>query len=164
MCNKTSRKHSFLDQTSSRRISTSRRRRTCDCATGKEGQFEQGKGHQRDTFRPLLKLFFTLMLWIHKLTLATPMDVVEEYNDHYGSITSINFVKLIVLTLISIREYNERVHNVFKYKVLKIEKVNFMVTYYLEYWMTAKVRNVTPIEIFQMHAAVGDLANCNLSS
>lgn len=103
MCNKTSRKHSFLDQTSSRRISTSRRRRTCDCATGKEGQFEQGKGHQRDTFRPLLKLFFTLMLWIHKLTLATPMDVVEEYNDHYGSITSINFVKLIVLTLISIR-------------------------------------------------------------
>lgn len=55
-------------------------------------------------------------------------------------------------------------HNVFKYKVLKIEKVNFMVTYYLEYWMTAKVRNVTPIEIFQMHAAVGDLANCNLSS
>lgn len=103
MCNKTSRKHSFLDQTSSRRISTSRRRRTCDCATGKEGQFEQGKGHQRDTFRPLLKLFFTLMLWIHKLTLATPMDVVEEYTDHYGSITSINFVKLIVLTLISIR-------------------------------------------------------------
>ncbi|KAL3375413.1 hypothetical protein AABB24_006748 [Solanum stoloniferum] len=85
----------------------------------------------------------------------------------------------------AIQEYNERECNVFKYKVLKIEKVNFTVTDYFDYWMTVKVRNltlVTPIETFQIHAgkrcrdgggkaiyccqpkgeAVVGLANCDL--
>ncbi|KAH0690917.1 hypothetical protein KY289_018275 [Solanum tuberosum] len=55
----------------------------------------------------------------------------------------------------AIQEYNERECNVFKYKVLKIEKVNFTVTDYFDYFMTVKVRNltlVTPIETFQIHA------------
>ncbi|WMV22267.1 hypothetical protein MTR67_015652 [Solanum verrucosum] len=85
----------------------------------------------------------------------------------------------------AIQEYNERECNVFKYKVLKIEKVNSTVTDYFDYFMTVKVRNltlVTPIETFQIHAgkrcrddggkaiyccqpkreAVVGLANCDL--
>ncbi|XP_060174553.1 uncharacterized protein LOC132605413 isoform X2 [Lycium barbarum] len=55
----------------------------------------------------------------------------------------------------AIQEYNEKECNVFKYKVLKIQKVNLMVTSYYEYWMTVKVLNLTlgtPIETFQIHA------------
>ena len=57
----------------------------------------------------------------------------------------------------AIQEYNEKECNVFKYKALKIEKVNrSVVTMYFEYWMTVKVLNLTlgtPIETFQIHAA-----------
>ncbi|XP_009787293.1 uncharacterized protein LOC107794081 [Nicotiana tabacum] len=56
----------------------------------------------------------------------------------------------------AIQEYNEKERNVFKYKALKIEKVNRSVTMYFEYWMTVKVLNLTlgtPIETFQIHAA-----------
>ncbi|XP_060174752.1 uncharacterized protein LOC132605615 [Lycium barbarum] len=85
----------------------------------------------------------------------------------------------------AIQEYNEKEWNVFKFKVLKIEKVNCTVTDYFEYWMTVKVLNLTlgtPIETFQIHAgksclnddakviyccqpkeeAVVGLANCDL--
>ncbi|OIT21065.1 hypothetical protein A4A49_57732 [Nicotiana attenuata] len=56
----------------------------------------------------------------------------------------------------AIREYNEKECNVFKYKLLKIEKVNTQLTGYREYFMTVKVFNLTlatPIETFQIHAA-----------
>ncbi|KAK4736006.1 hypothetical protein R3W88_010267 [Solanum pinnatisectum] len=62
---------------------------------------------------------------------------------------------MMELTNRAIQEYNERECNVFKYKVLKIEKVNFMVIDYFDYFMTVKVRNltlVTPIETLQIHA------------
>ncbi|XP_059298202.1 uncharacterized protein LOC132050877 [Lycium ferocissimum] len=55
----------------------------------------------------------------------------------------------------AIQEYNEKECNVFKYKVLKIQKVNLTVTSYYDYWMTVKVLNLTlgtPIETFQIHA------------
>ncbi|KAM3360527.1 hypothetical protein P3S68_020239 [Capsicum galapagoense] len=55
----------------------------------------------------------------------------------------------------AIEEYNERECNVFKYKVIKIEKVNLAVTDFFDYWMTVRVLNLTlatPIETFQIHA------------
>ncbi|KAK4356294.1 hypothetical protein RND71_025265 [Anisodus tanguticus] len=55
----------------------------------------------------------------------------------------------------AIQEYNEKECNVFKYKVLKIEKVNHTVTTYNQYWMTVKVLNLTlgtSTETFQIHA------------
>lgn len=62
---------------------------------------------------------------------------------------------LMELAKRAILEYNEKECNVFKYKVLKIEKVNYTVTAYYQYWMTVKVLNLTlstPIETFQVHA------------
>ncbi|KAF3668642.1 putative ubiquitin carboxyl-terminal hydrolase 18-like [Capsicum annuum] len=56
----------------------------------------------------------------------------------------------------AIQEYNEKESNVFKYSVLKIEKVNCSIALYDTYWMTVIVTNlilVTPIETFQIHAA-----------
>ncbi|KAF3630594.1 putative GPI ethanolamine phosphate transferase 2-like [Capsicum annuum] len=43
----------------------------------------------------------------------------------------------------AIKEYNEKECNVFKYKVLKIEKVNYTVGMYNTYWMTVRVLNLT---------------------
>ncbi|XP_016481092.1 uncharacterized protein LOC107802158 [Nicotiana tabacum] len=60
----------------------------------------------------------------------------------------------------AIQEYNEKECNVFKYKVLKIEKVTFSVTAYYLYWMTVKVLNLTlgtPVETFQIHAGKSTL-------
>lgn len=57
----------------------------------------------------------------------------------------------------AILEYNEKESNVFKYKILKIEKVNYSAATYYQYWMTVKVLNltlVTPIETFQIHAGM----------
>ncbi|MCD9642805.1 hypothetical protein HAX54_029824 [Datura stramonium] len=62
---------------------------------------------------------------------------------------------MMELANLAIQQYNEKECNVFKYKVLKIEKVNFTVTSYFEYWMTVKVLNLTlgtPIDTFQIHA------------
>ncbi|KAM3306298.1 hypothetical protein P3S67_013168 [Capsicum chacoense] len=62
----------------------------------------------------------------------------------------------------AIKEYNEKECNVFKYKVLKIEKVNYTVGMYNTYWMTVKVLNLTlgtPIETFQIHAATSCIYN-----
>ncbi|MCD7453355.1 hypothetical protein HAX54_020653 [Datura stramonium] len=60
----------------------------------------------------------------------------------------------------AIMEYNNKECNVFKYKVLKIEKVNFSASTYYQYWMTVKVSNltlVTPIETFQIHVGINSL-------
>ncbi|XP_016480975.1 uncharacterized protein LOC107802048 [Nicotiana tabacum] len=57
----------------------------------------------------------------------------------------------------AIEEYNEKECNAFKYKVLKIEKVNYSLSGTFDmYWMTVKVLNLThgssPVETFQIHA------------
>ncbi|XP_060185707.1 uncharacterized protein LOC132615145 [Lycium barbarum] len=57
----------------------------------------------------------------------------------------------------AIQEYNEKECNVYKYKVLKIEKVNHRLSMYYTYWMTVNVLNLTlgtSIETFQIHAAM----------
>ncbi|KAH0747274.1 hypothetical protein KY285_008931 [Solanum tuberosum] len=55
----------------------------------------------------------------------------------------------------SIKDYNEKECNVFKYKVMKIEKVNCCEAT-CTYWMTVKVSNLTlgSIETFQIHAVL----------
>ncbi|XP_006356435.1 uncharacterized protein [Solanum tuberosum] len=56
----------------------------------------------------------------------------------------------------AIQEYNEKELNVFKYKVLKIEKANCMIGGYEQYFMTVKVLNLTigtSIETFYINVA-----------
>ncbi|WMV53280.1 hypothetical protein MTR67_046665 [Solanum verrucosum] len=60
----------------------------------------------------------------------------------------------------SIKDYNEKECNVFKYKVMKIEKVNCCEAT-CTYWMTVKVSNLTlgSIETFQIHAGMRWVTN-----
>ncbi|KAH0715062.1 hypothetical protein KY284_007967 [Solanum tuberosum] len=60
----------------------------------------------------------------------------------------------------SINDYNEKQYNVFKYKVMKIEKVNCCEAT-STYWMTVKVSNLTlgSIETFQIHAGMHWVTN-----
>ncbi|WMV56852.1 hypothetical protein MTR67_050237 [Solanum verrucosum] len=65
-----------------------------------------------------------------------------------------DFAIMMKLANRAIEEYNEKQDNVFMYKVLKIEKANFMISGYEQYFMTVKVLNltlVTPIETFYIH-------------
>ncbi|KAL3375417.1 hypothetical protein AABB24_006748 [Solanum stoloniferum] len=135
-------------------------------------QFEQGKCIKGMPLDPYCNCSSHPCPGFDKLTFDTPMGAVEEYTDHYVPIW-LHYISQLRQT------------HVFKYKVLKIEKVNFTVTDYFDYWMTVKVRNltlVTPIETFQIHAgkrcrdgggkaiyccqpkgeAVVGLANCDL--
>ncbi|KAK4725994.1 hypothetical protein R3W88_030911 [Solanum pinnatisectum] len=68
-----------------------------------------------------------------------------------------DFVITMKLANRAIEEYNEKqTMYVFKYKVLKIEKANYMISGYEQYLMTVKVLNltlVTPIKTFYIHVA-----------
>ncbi|XP_055816524.1 uncharacterized protein LOC129886035 [Solanum dulcamara] len=67
---------------------------------------------------------------------------------------------LMEMANLAILKYNERECNVFKYKVLKIEKVNYLVTACFHYWMTVKALTLTlgsPIETFQIHGRMSSL-------
>ncbi|KAH0747459.1 hypothetical protein KY285_009116 [Solanum tuberosum] len=59
-----------------------------------------------------------------------------------------------------INDYNEKEYNVFKYKVMKIEKVTCCEVI-STYWMTVKVSNLTigSIETFQIHAGMRWVTN-----
>nr|XP_009628554.1 uncharacterized protein LOC104118878 isoform X1 [Nicotiana tomentosiformis] len=77
-------------------------------------------------------------------------DVVPLDKSHtkYGEI-------MMELANLAIQQYNEKECNVFKYKLLSIEKVNYRLTGFEEYFMTVKVLNLTlgsSIETFQIHA------------
>nr|XP_016467596.1 PREDICTED: uncharacterized protein LOC107790204 isoform X2 [Nicotiana tabacum] len=77
-------------------------------------------------------------------------DVVPLDKSHtkYGEI-------MMELTNLAIQQYNEKECNVFKYKLLSIEKVNYRLTGFEEYFLTVKVLNLTlgsSIETFQIHA------------
>ncbi|XP_033511303.1 uncharacterized protein [Nicotiana tomentosiformis] len=69
---------------------------------------------------------------------------------------SYQFESLMELASHAISEYNEKECNVYKYKVLKIEKVNTLQTAYYCYYMTVEVLYLTlatPIETFQIDVA-----------
>ncbi|XP_009586931.1 uncharacterized protein [Nicotiana tomentosiformis] len=58
----------------------------------------------------------------------------------------------------AIQDYNCKETNVYKYEVLYVEKVNFILAECREFFMTVKVKNVTlrsPKETFQIHAYKG---------
>ncbi|KAH0704987.1 hypothetical protein KY290_009702 [Solanum tuberosum] len=64
--------------------------------------------------------------------------------------------KIMELANHAIQLYNEEECNVYKYKALKIEKVNYELTSYFQYYMTVKVLNITLgslLETFQIRAA-----------
>ncbi|KAG5604549.1 hypothetical protein H5410_026041 [Solanum commersonii] len=68
----------------------------------------------------------------------------------------VDFGIMMKLANRAIQEYNEKEHNVFKYKVLKIEKANCMIGGYEQYFMTVKVLNLTigtSIETFYINVA-----------
>ncbi|XP_049404351.1 uncharacterized protein LOC125867817 [Solanum stenotomum] len=68
----------------------------------------------------------------------------------------VDFGIMMKLANRAIQEYNEKEHNVFKYKVLKIEKANCMIGGYEQYFMTVKVLNLTigtSIETFHINVA-----------
>ncbi|KAG5604555.1 hypothetical protein H5410_026047 [Solanum commersonii] len=69
---------------------------------------------------------------------------------------NVDFGIMMKLANRAIQEYNEKEHNVFKYKVLEIEKANYMVGGYEQYFMTVKVLNLTigtSIETFHINVA-----------
>ncbi|KAH0754175.1 hypothetical protein KY290_024445 [Solanum tuberosum] len=69
---------------------------------------------------------------------------------------NVDFGIMMKLANRAIQEYNEKEHNVFKYKVLEIEKANYMVGGYEQYFMTVKVLNLTigtSIETFYINVA-----------
>ncbi|XP_059286739.1 uncharacterized protein LOC132040144 isoform X3 [Lycium ferocissimum] len=58
------------------------------------------------------------------------------------------------LAIFAIQEHNKEPFHIFKYELLKIEKVNARLSGYLEFFITVKVRNLTlgtVIETFQIH-------------
>ncbi|XP_009596586.1 uncharacterized protein [Nicotiana tomentosiformis] len=58
----------------------------------------------------------------------------------------------------AIQDYNSKETNVYKYEVLYVEKVNFILAECREFFMTVKVKNLTlrsPKETFQIHAYKG---------
>uniref|UniRef100_M1A001 Cystatin domain-containing protein n=1 Tax=Solanum tuberosum TaxID=4113 RepID=M1A001_SOLTU len=64
--------------------------------------------------------------------------------------------KIMELANHAIQLYNEEECNVYKYKALKIEKANYELTSYFQYYMTVKVLNITLgslVETFQIRAA-----------
>ncbi|KAK4712456.1 hypothetical protein R3W88_006969 [Solanum pinnatisectum] len=69
----------------------------------------------------------------------------------------VDFGIIIKLANHAILEHNEKEHNVFKNKVLKIEKANVMIEGYEQYFMTVKVLNLstlgTCIETFYINVA-----------
>ncbi|XP_060171346.1 uncharacterized protein LOC132602534 isoform X3 [Lycium barbarum] len=58
------------------------------------------------------------------------------------------------LAIFAIQEHNKEPFHIFKYELLKIEKVNARLSGYLEFFVTVKVKNLTlgtVIETFQIH-------------
>ncbi|XP_019259034.1 PREDICTED: uncharacterized protein LOC109237216 isoform X2 [Nicotiana attenuata] len=103
-----------------------------------------------------------LLKYHHQALLTNGFDFAE-YPGPVAPISPIvnldthkDFGVMMELANLAIQEYNEKECNVFKYKLLKIEKATYMLAAWEQYFMTVKVLNLTlatPIETFQIYGA-----------